>query len=478
MKKILIALFLGLCAVAHAQTVDNILDITAAQTHGTARFTALGGSFTALGNDISGLHYNPAGIGVFRRDNFNLTLGIANAYSNATYGSDANNASAGTLLFESLGYVKKFKTRGKSTFGLGISYVKKADFYQNLSVFNTSSPGASLAESWFQRAEGKTPQALINEGLLEEFAAFQTFILDTVNSNVVDGASFPANASPSQDYEIIKTGGNNEFAITFGGSYASYLNWGISLNIPNTRTFTTQTFTENRFPPSTNGLANHTTTRIEDFSATGFNANFGVILKPAQWIRVAASYQTPTAYRFYNNYEVTVVSAFADGFSTDHTVVSEADGSLYTPGVIRTGLAFVISKYGLLSLGYETSNSGNSTITGNEFRASQLAIEDFLQRTNTYRAGLEIKLNNYFLRGGFAQTTDPLTDPLVDMNTQYSTSQMFSGGFGYRTKHYTLDLTVTNTNIDRNIPTYFGDANTLTETLSKTNIVLGLNVMF
>lgn len=478
MKKVLIALFLGLCATAHAQTVDNILDITAAQTHGTARFTALGGSFTALGNDISGLHYNPAGIGVFRRDNFNLTLGIGTAFGTATYGSDVNSASAGNLLFESIGFVKKFKPSGKSTFGLGLSYVKKADFYQNLSVFKTSAPGGSLAESWFQRAQGLTPQELLNQGFLEEYAAFQAFVLDTVNSNQIDDASFPANATPNQDYEIIKTGGTNEFALTFGGSYSSYLNWGVSLNIPNTRTLTTQTFIENRFPPSATDLSGHTTTRIEDFSATGINANFGVILKPAQWLRIAASYQTPTAYRFYNNYEVTVASAFADGSNYEQTVVSEVDGSLYTPGVVRTGLAFVISKFGLLSLGYETSNSGNSTINGSEFRISQDKINNFLQRTNTYRAGLEIKLNNYFLRGGYAQTTDPLTDPVEGFNTEFSTSQMLSGGFGYRTKNYTLDLTLTNTNIDRNIPTYQSDASALTETLSKTNIVFGMNVMF
>ena len=44
---------------------------------GTARYAAMGGAFGALGADISNLSNNPAGLGMFRKNQITLTPGVS-----------------------------------------------------------------------------------------------------------------------------------------------------------------------------------------------------------------------------------------------------------------------------------------------------------------------------------------------------------------------------------------------------------------
>ncbi|MBK7668088.1 MAG: hypothetical protein IPJ32_12590 [Sphingobacteriaceae bacterium] len=43
---------------------------------GTARFISMGGAFGALGGNTSCLSYNPAGIGIYRKGELNITPGV------------------------------------------------------------------------------------------------------------------------------------------------------------------------------------------------------------------------------------------------------------------------------------------------------------------------------------------------------------------------------------------------------------------
>ncbi len=476
-SKVLIAL-MCLAPWVQAQTVDHIIDMTGPQIHGSARYSALGGAFTALGNDMAAIHYNPASIGVFRRDHFGLSLGFQNANTAARYGNNTIDDNAYDFLFENIGLVKKLprRSRSKSTFAFGLSYTKKADFYEELSARTTNTQGESFADFLASNSFGKTPDQLLQEGLFEEYAAFGAFLTDYSDSvsQVIDRQYFVNDGSIEQEYVISKSGRINEFALSFGGDYDNFIQWGVSLNIPSIRTTKSSIFSEVGFADNPTLLNNHQMERFETFSATGFNANFGFILRPSQWLRLAASYQTPTIYRFNSQFDVTSITNFNDGTSENWTVVSDNTGSLTIPGVFRTGAAFVLGKRGLFSLDYETSGIQNSSLAGLDYAFDQEQINNQLQRINTLRAGLEIRFDRLFLRGGYMNSSNPF----VEDSFYQQSMNAYTGGIGLRNKYYTIDLAYVRSVLDRNLPTYSTDANALDALTAGNNLILSFGLMF
>ena len=74
MKKICITLIISLFALmAQAQNFEDIVRFSGTPNNGTARVSAMGGAFTALGGDISAITINPASVGVFRKSEVSFT---------------------------------------------------------------------------------------------------------------------------------------------------------------------------------------------------------------------------------------------------------------------------------------------------------------------------------------------------------------------------------------------------------------------
>ena len=74
MKKIYIMLaILCLALATQAQNFEDIVRFSATPNNGTARVSAMGGAFTALGGDISAIAINPASVGVFRKSEISFT---------------------------------------------------------------------------------------------------------------------------------------------------------------------------------------------------------------------------------------------------------------------------------------------------------------------------------------------------------------------------------------------------------------------
>ena len=62
MKYIIALLTLGLASTSFAQNYSDALQFSRTDISGSARFVAMGGSFGALGGEISGISVNPGGI--------------------------------------------------------------------------------------------------------------------------------------------------------------------------------------------------------------------------------------------------------------------------------------------------------------------------------------------------------------------------------------------------------------------------------
>ena len=80
-----LALLLGWSGTALAQNGEDALRYTRLGLQGSARIQGIGGAQTALGADISTMSVNPAGLGMFRRSEANLSLGFTNNSANSLF---------------------------------------------------------------------------------------------------------------------------------------------------------------------------------------------------------------------------------------------------------------------------------------------------------------------------------------------------------------------------------------------------------
>lgn len=154
---ILPVLFL-ICKTVFAQSETDIVRYSIPATAGSARVSAMGGAFGALGGDLTALVNNPAGIGVFRKSEISITpwLNVAN--------TKADNTSIRKSSFQlgSFGgvialYNKNSDWKG---FNFGINYTNLNNFNQktNQFVYNSSTnfPTVWANQATIAVIQGKT----------------------------------------------------------------------------------------------------------------------------------------------------------------------------------------------------------------------------------------------------------------------------------------------------------------------------------
>ncbi|MCB0805347.1 MAG: hypothetical protein KDC05_06070, partial [Bacteroidales bacterium] len=87
MKKLnfITAIVVLLTLQLEAQNEVDALRYSTTSVVGTARYTAMGGAFGALGADFSTLSSNPAGIGLYKSSEFTITPSLYIGSTNSTY---------------------------------------------------------------------------------------------------------------------------------------------------------------------------------------------------------------------------------------------------------------------------------------------------------------------------------------------------------------------------------------------------------
>ena len=86
MKKIFpIVVFCLFARISQSQNDLDVMRYTQTGINGDARFMAMGGSFGALGANLSCANFNPAGLAVYTKNAFNVTGDLRFAHVDATH---------------------------------------------------------------------------------------------------------------------------------------------------------------------------------------------------------------------------------------------------------------------------------------------------------------------------------------------------------------------------------------------------------
>lgn len=434
---------------AYAQNESDALRFSRTDVYGTARLSAMGGAFTALGGDISGAYFNPAGVAVFQASEFSLTPAYHENSTTGTYYGQQTLNGKGNFNFPSIGFVgvQNLRQSGKwrnTAFSIGMNRVYA--YHEQYTLAATDVP-TSLLDDYTNilNEQGLDSMAFMQDPPAYPFDIYLAWYNYLLN-NVPGSATTYTNASGmypvGQRYNVERSGSKRETFLNFGGNYDDKLYLGIGVIFSNLHYSQQTTYSEYiQQPDSTTSLQEFSQSATETVDGRGIAANIGLIYRPVAPLRIGFSVKTPEVQRLEISYESDNVAIY-DG--TVLSVISPLEGfyrfRVTSPAQATLGLAYIFRKFGLISVDADIVNYTGMRLFGlsdsYNFSTENAAIDDYLQTTYNIRSGLEYRVNSFFyLRGGYAYYGNPYK-PVIDKDGSF---QVYSFGLGYRDDRYFVD---------------------------------------
>ncbi len=436
-----ILLILCTASALLAQDTDHT-PLSDVDIQGTARYVSMGGAFAALGGDVSAVKDNPAALGVFRREEVSISLDWSSGYGF----TDATQAHTQTkFTMPQLSWVFSIgdsqKQKGMILNNFVIQYQRLKSYNQN-----TSFTEKSLQSQTDIMAAGAYAQGLFESDMQTEdvwdnpnigwlsLVGYNGYLINPDTINLGDWIPLPLSTEQVQkDLQIYETGSVDEYTLGWGTNLSNTLYLGLSANM---RTLSYQKVSDYTEEFELGGAYNLKTTVTAN--GLGFNAALGAIYRPVSFVRLAASFQTPTWMSLNRqNYATLYTNGIIDEAQKIETPMNSAYDERYLlPMRVVGGAAFQIGMRGLVSLEYDYAHTPHT----------QNADQHFL------KIGTEWIINrNFFLRAGYAyqsafQQEDTryawaYNDTRTDTDFRLTQSaQYISAGFGWRNKRWITDI--------------------------------------
>jgi long-subunit fatty acid transport protein len=279
-------------------------------------------------------------------------------------------------------------------------------------------------------------------------------LIDYTNNNVyARNVDFTYTTSQQRQSSRTKAG-----QYTWNLAYGANINDKVFLGIGGSMVITNyknEKKYEEIIAPGTDVIKNFSYYENDYQRGTGFNANVGLIVKPTDFLRLGASFQTPTINYMREKYNYRIETNFDNYFyvpgSGNGFTVTKTDLSTPTytynyryinPLKISGGASLIFGKLGLVTADIEYVPYTNASFKerGNTFalQGDNATVKNIYKDVINYKLGAEIRLADiYRIRGGFAYNASPYKTESIDRSTMY-----FTGGVGMRLTDYYIDFTV------------------------------------
>ena len=433
--------------ISHAQSESEALLMSRSDIIGTARYTAMGGAFSALGGDPSGVLKNPAGIGVYRDNEFVLTAGYEEVFSNGTYYGNTTSSGDGNFSINSFSLTgsKSLNQQGKWR-NAGMSFgINRVYAFNNRYSASANDVNSSILDDYTNIANDLAIDFndLQDTYPFDLYLLWYNYLLETyLNEPTVyyhRGGIMPVD----QTIDVETSGAKRETYFNFGFNYDDRLYIGGGINRSNMR-FDRRTVYSEEFDER------DTTTVIEEFSqgyyeeidARGWSATVGAIYRPIDELRVGLSFKTPEIQSVEYGYETDNITVEGgEAYEVVSPYVLEYDFRVTTPFETTLGLAYTFKKLGLISieadyLDYRMINMSDPN-GASPFNAENASIDNLLRPIFNFRGGLEYRITPFIsARAGYARFGNPYTNAVVS-NGGFD---VYSLGGGYRVDEFFIDL--------------------------------------
>jgi hypothetical protein len=431
----------------HALQVSNIF------YGGSARSIGMSNAFGAIGGDFSTLSMNPAGLGVYKNNEVSFTPSIFNTRVFSEYYGTRNEEFDVKLNINNFGAVFALPvSQIKDQINyvqFGIGYNRLANFNNSfyLEGFNDQSTfTAYLAGLANTPIGGKilNPEYDFSQGpcySIDELAAATWLIaydeaFDMWKSDMYNDVT--------QSAYMISSGAIDEMTISFGGNFGDKIYFGATLGIPFMSYRYDFNFSESDTQNIDTIFGSMSYSEYYTKSGVGVNGKFGVIFRPIPSLRFGAAVHTPTYYGNTREYSGSDLQSYFDpraGFQDKYayTVENVYDFTVTTPARLIGSASCVIGKLALISIDYEWANHASNKLKMKDRTLAQTenqSIKNYYGNQHIVRAGAEINLNKFFIRGGYGW----YSSPYKTSNVNDGSINSWTCGIGYRAGFFGIDF--------------------------------------
>lgn len=462
------------------------------QTHafGTARAMGMGGAFVSLGADLTSMTLNPAGLGMYRRNEISLTplVSLSSASTGGT--SEWLDNSRSRFALANLGVALNLyenPKRGLVSLTLGVGVNRVADFntrysFSSESRYDGSGLMPTIADVFGQQLgqAGVWPGSDGSLGydrdpsLWPAILGYNGYLLNVesgADGNLWVPSYIGHNASVVHSMDVVHSGSINEFSLSVGGNVNNIVYFGASLGVQSVRRTTSVIYQEEYLYPDSGGVALDRDGRPLDaqldysslyqrqtLSGAGVNFKVGVTVRPVAGLRLGVAFHTPTYYSLSQLYRGEIETYGRNNAtgdeqqSFDRTPQQRDEGStswdFTSPARLLLGASYTFGRFAIVSVDYERAWYNGMRVKNlpNVGMSSGFYKADFKRNfcaTNTLRAGVELRPVPFVaLRAGAGYTGSMFSDREVQINSPavYETLYFTAGAGVNLSRTTTLDV--------------------------------------
>ena len=430
MKRLLLILFLvySLSPISYCQDVQRFSE---RHLMGTARYVGIGGAMTAVGGDPSAVMDNPAGLGLYRRNE--ITLSISETIDRTQQAEGIDTYQSARFAAPNIATIWVWgnpnKQRGMIYSNVMLSANRLANFNREIVAKGT---GLGMVPSICALTNGLDETYLQNKpwddteiGWLS-ILGYETYLINPQVDSLATDILNQYQWTPAVDFtegslSVSEVGYYDQYTLSWAGNISNQWYVGLSVNIP------TLSYTKRTSHYETDRFQSAELKSMYHLSGVGVSGTIGLIYRPIQALRVGASFHTPTMMSLS-------VQTEGDMYSTvegkKYEALTPASGVVSSEMVspLRTSVSVAgqIGNKGLIAVQYDYAHSSE--------------MED----VHILRIGAEAQATRgLFLNAGYVYESSFMkTDPVwmlgyneirTDMDYRYTqSSQYLSAGVGYR----------------------------------------------
>ena len=457
---------------------------------GTARSMAMAGAFTSLGADMSSMSINPAGLGMYRKNEIALTPMMTFARSATPATSAYGKNGTGRFSVSNIGVVINAvnNTRGLVGLSLGFAYNRIADFNYDYSYQRTGQ-AASVAhlfarqmvwngiskESFYDNGgSGDWNWDHIPVGLWNAALAYRAYMIDQTGEDDWWPTWIGDNADIGHYTTVKSRGSAGEFALSVGANIENIFYIGATLGIQSIHRKLYVDYAEDYvYADPSQANPQYGTDPSLDYQllyaklnqamivqGAGVNFKIGMVLRPFAGLRIGAAFHTPTYYSVDRKFQSSAASMAYANRNTDPTVTPDKDGyipsgtagmtspllydespdgwSFASPARLLLGASYTFGSRAILSVDYERDWYNGVRMKENPIGTAlkddyRTFMRDTFKGSHTVRIGAEYKaLPGLALRAGFGYCGSMLRDDdFVLSQPAIKKSVYYSGGLGF-----------------------------------------------
>lgn len=434
---------MGIFGIAGAQSDYEAFTFSQVDYLGTARFLGAGGAFGATGGDFSAVVTNPASIGLYKRHEVSFTpMGLLFGYSDGHYYSNNTTAKNFKYTVPQCGIVLAntiHRDNGWKSWQFGFGYNRIMDFNSSYRVH--AQVDGCLGDVIAQHANGSNYNNLSGDASL----AWLGWMIDTIPGYQNQYWSLYNGEIIDQKASVVRSGGINEMTLSIGGNYNDKLFVGATLGFPFLDFNEKTTYYEQ--PAGRDEIGNvsrYTLYTLQKNSGTGVNLKLGLIYQPADFVRIGASFHTPTYYWKVKDYLYRELSTdylnIADLTNSTFSYENRNNFSLTTPLKFNVSTSFLINKRAFIAAEYEFMDYGMASLYEDnyDYTRENEAIQEKYGASHNIRIGAEVNVTQGFaLRAGYRLKTTPYK---LNETPYNNTAHFISAGLGFRSKFFFFDL--------------------------------------